>query len=148
MPIFKMPLSPQSMKIPKKQGREEEEGDTLILDEVINILVHSGVEGDGGKGLDNDVEGVVLVVIEGRDNVVGLGLGAIKRGAVEGWLSGGVDNEHGRGMVGELNEVEGMYDDESGLHGVCGVDEVNHSGDVVGGVDASKDAKSSVLNHW
>ena len=81
---------------------------------------------------------MLLEVLEGIDDVFGLGLGS-----VQGWSSrfpGVVDDEHGGGPARELDKVEDVYADWGFLGGMGGFEEVDDRRDISRGVYAHEDS--------
>nr|GMD99963.1 hypothetical protein TorRG33x02_243520 [Ipomoea batatas] len=115
----------------------------LILREAANVFVHGGVGGHDGVGLDGDAAvGVLLEVLEGVDDVVGLRLCAVERLTVG--ISVVVDDEHGGGAAGELNEVADVDTDWGSLGGVRSFEEINDGWDISWGVNAHRDSEFAV----
>lgn len=125
---------------------ENNQRDMLVLSEVADVFMHGGVRGHGGEGLDRDAAGVLLVVLERSDDVLGLSLAAV-RGAKVAAVFGGavvVDDEHGGGTTCELDEVESVDEDGRALGWVGGFEQAYDHGDVARVVEARHHAELGV----
>ena len=76
--------------------RDYSEGDTLVLGDAADVLVHGGVRGHDGERLDGDGEVALLEVLKSADDLLRLGLGAsvVGEGGGRPRILGVVDNEH------------------------------------------------------
>lgn len=105
--------------------------------------MHGGVRRDDGEGLDGDAAGVLLEVLEGVDDVIGLRLRAVERRAAG--FSGVVDDEHGGGAAGELDEVANVDTYRGFLGRMRGFEEINDCWDISWSVNTDQNSEFAVL---
>lgn len=105
--------------------------------------MHCRVWGNGREGLDGDVARVLLVILEGVDDVVRLGLGSVQRRAAR--PPGVVDDEHCRGPPRQLDQVEHVDAHRQLLGRIEGFEEGDDGGNVSRGVDAHQNMKLSLV---